>query len=260
MCSLSLFAHGSQRILTMNRDEAKARPELGSLNHIEGPSTHIAYPVDLQSGGSWIAANAHGVALALLNRYHEPALALASSRGGIIPALIQHGAFEHVLARAQAQTWARYSPFDLVLVAADQLALLQWNGYTASWRTAIESDTARAFFISSSAERTESVIAYRQQRFDEFVLAQLPLSEDAQRASLHILGGLHLQQQTETACSDILVDRPYTHTKSICQVVLGQSQTQMRYWNAQALLALDRAHPTLPEHTQSWPRETFQKT
>lgn len=255
MCSLSLFAHGPQWVLTMNRDESRARAERETLHRIEGPLTQFAYPVDLQSQGTWIAASAHGVILALLNRYHEPALHQAKSRGTIIPALIQHGAYEQVLSQAKALNLERYSPFDLVLVAQGHVTVLRWNGKMAVWWTPPDFAATRAFFISSSAERTDEVIAYRQQQFQAF-LPTFECAADTEAAhAMHILSALHLRQQSHSARSDVLVARPSTHTKSICQVLLAPEHTQLRYWNEHALSALDRDKPTLPEpmHMQAWP-------
>jgi Transport and Golgi organisation 2 len=254
MCSVSLFAIAAQWVLTMNRDEARIRAERETLHLVENAITNYAYPVDLQSQGTWIAANAQGVTLALLNRYHEPALTQANSRGEIIPALIQHGPFEQVLAQAKAQNWKRYSPFDLVLVAPGQLVVVQWNGKIAHWYKPLDFAETRAFFITSSAERTTEVIAYRQQQFAAFLATFAQTAEP----SLHILRALHLQQHAHSARSDILVARPSSHTKSICQVLLGPEQTQLRYWNAHALCALDRDNPALPEQRQiqTWQTES----
>ena len=251
MCSLSLFAFAPQWLLTMNRDESRARAERETLHRIEGPLTQVAYPVDMQSQGTWIAANANGVILALLNRHHEPALHQAKSRGEIIPALIQHGAYEQVLCQAKSLKLERYSPFDLVLVAQGQLTVLRWNGKMAHWWTPPDFAATRAFFISSSAERTDDVIAYRQQQFQAF----LPTFPQAAEPSMHILSALHLRQQAHSARSDVFMRRPSTHTKSICQVLLAPEQTQLRYWNERALSVLDRAKPSLPEpmHMQIWP-------
>src|SRR5882762_7009065 len=90
MCTLTLVTQDDGYLLAMNRDEKIARgagtnPEVHEFN-----GTRALYPGD-GTGGTWIAANEHGIALALLN-WNDPAPSLAAtsqpqSRGHLIPSL-----------------------------------------------------------------------------------------------------------------------------------------------------------------------------
>jgi Transport and Golgi organisation 2 len=81
--------------LVCNRDEQRDRADAQSprWRELSGGMNRAIWPADGEAGGTWIAADQHGLTLCLLNRNPTPAPTLPSaglvSRGRIIPQLLQ---------------------------------------------------------------------------------------------------------------------------------------------------------------------------
>src|SRR5205085_949351 len=92
MCTLTVvpLPDGTVR-LAFNRDERRTRPAgLPPVRRLFGPRQAVL-PTDPASGGTWLAVNDAGLALAILNATPERPPATAGgnrSRGAIIPALL----------------------------------------------------------------------------------------------------------------------------------------------------------------------------
>ena len=97
MCTLTLVPRSDGYVLAMNRDEKITRDPGSIPEGHEFGGTRVLCPGD-GAGGTWIATNEHGIAMALLN-WNVP---LASpdvarqwlSRGQLIPALA-HARLRH---------------------------------------------------------------------------------------------------------------------------------------------------------------------
>ena len=121
MCTLTLvpLPDGSIR-LAFNRDERRTRPAaLPPLRRRFG-SHDAVLPID-PPGGTWLAVNDAGLALALLNvnpsgNDAEPRRA-ARSRGEIIPDLLSSDSLDEVIERGQAVAATDFAPFCLVAVS-----------------------------------------------------------------------------------------------------------------------------------------------
>jgi hypothetical protein len=89
MCTASWLTAGDRFHLFFNRDERRSRAAglPPQLQHAAGVD-YLA-PIDPESGGTWFAATARGLLLALLNRSVDgPAIPGRTSRGSLIPALV----------------------------------------------------------------------------------------------------------------------------------------------------------------------------
>ena len=128
MCTLTVIPREDGFLLGMNRDEQLTRgiatpPELSSLT-----ITTAVYPRDCE-GGTWIAANDHGIALALLNwnDVPQPRGGKTRSRGEVIPSLINFSSFEHLRCGIGQLDLQGIWPFRLVGVFPDEKIVHEWR-------------------------------------------------------------------------------------------------------------------------------------
>ena len=219
MCTLSLFQNNSELIITMNRDESRLRHEAGIKEHAFN-GIHTLFPVDGLAGGTWFGINDTGVVMALLNRYQDPQKQGAPTRGQIIPMALVEGNYKQVIQHLNNIDFRDFNPFDLFLFSLENNHHFSWNGQVMT----TNKHTENALQFSSSGLNTDVVLATRQARFKQ----QIPLHKTWQAAT--ILTQLHLHQDPQDTSQSVLMDRPHTHTKSICQVRLNSRQSQFTYY------------------------------
>jgi len=210
----------------MNRDERRERPdEIPPSVHRTGAGAAWLAPTDGARGGTWIGANAHGLALCLLNGYapgESAAAPNAPSRGTLIPLLMDcadaRSAGERLRELMRGSTWQSFC-----LIAADLTSTI-----ACQWRDQVLS--AKPFhqqgdwsMISSSSWEMDRVLAYREGRFQEWA-AKNPGAPVG-------LSDLHLGQTRATAGADILMDREFSATRSITQVIVERGRIAL-HWHA----------------------------
>jgi hypothetical protein len=128
MCTVSVVTRKDGYVLAMNRDERTARGE-----HARPPEaltlggTPVVMPRE-SSGGTWIAANAGGVALALLN-WHTPGVVSVAerSRGLVIPRLIVRTSQAAVQRAIEGMDLEGIRPFRLVGVFPRGQEICEWR-------------------------------------------------------------------------------------------------------------------------------------
>ncbi len=130
MCTLTFVAHPDGYLLGMNRDERANRgiAELPSETTIR--ETKAIYPRDVE-GGTWIGANEHGVAFALLNWHGETApgvpLRKIRTRGLVIPRLLQFASLPEAEAALRAFDVDGILPFRLIGVFPAEAKIREWT-------------------------------------------------------------------------------------------------------------------------------------
>ena len=130
MCTLSVITRSDGYLLAMNRDERIARGagEPPQVHH-RGATTAV-YPGD-GAGGTWIAANEHGITLALLNRSDVVPLPCdrnqPRSRGEIIPALASAPSLTGLQAAFGTLNLHGIRPFRFVGVFPPEQAIAEWG-------------------------------------------------------------------------------------------------------------------------------------
>lgn len=229
MCTLTVFKHSHGFLVTMNRDERRGRQEPGRLQEVSMADANLVYPVDGESGGTWIGINNHGVLLCLLNHYSEssgdPEASPAGgrqSRGVIIPAALRIGVEEEVEQHLQHLQPESFQPFDLFLVSARRHLHFVWDGSCFSQSTMHVSPW---FMFTSSAFRSDGVLSYRQNLFREWLR-----SEASKENPEQVLETFHLAQNSRHKESSVLMARKHSHTKSVVQVGYEQHAAGMRYY------------------------------
>lgn len=221
MCTLSIIPVDNGLIITGNRDEQRTRTEPGILHQTD----NFCYPTDGLAGGTWIGLNRQGVAIALLNRYQNPLKSNMTTRGEIIPALLEAGNFEQVSKRCRQLALDNYNPFDLIIASQTGLLQLQYDGQKGLF---IEHEPFKPFFITSSAVKMHYTLQQRQNIFDSFMAEKPNTPSD-------ILTKLHMQKISGDDSTSILMSREKTHTKSICQLVITHQQSIFEYYTEDAL-------------------------
>ena len=120
MCTVSIVPRDDGFRLVSNRDERRSRPPAVPPRWRTVGGVTVAYPLDPQGGGTWLAASAHGLVVALINR--GPSLPDRPRSRGEIPLMLigteSLAAAHRGLARVDP---AAYSGFLVIAVWRDQL-------------------------------------------------------------------------------------------------------------------------------------------
>lgn len=150
MCTVSWILDSDRYSLYCNRDELRTRPPaLPPQRHDEGGARFLA-PTDGQAGGTWIAVNAHGLSLCLLNDYASKPPNPEddfTSRGLLVKDLVRATDMVMLVKRWPEHDLRQYRPFKLLALAPSQHALLfGWNGDVPS----VKQDAVRPPLCSSS--------------------------------------------------------------------------------------------------------------
>lgn len=140
MCTVTVVriarAGEADRIrLACNRDESPRRAAaLPPRIHELGPLRAV-YPLDPQSGGTWIGVNQAGLLATLLNRNLPPGASPAAgraaarrSRGEIVPLLLAAGAIGQARRIAEALPATEFPPFRAVVLNSSELFELRSDG------------------------------------------------------------------------------------------------------------------------------------
>ncbi len=128
MCTVSFLPSRRGFVLAMNRDEQKSRveglpPRLGRAGE-----RRCLYPSE-PDGGSWIGINDRGLTFALINWHEKPqrTRAHATSRGVVIPHLLQADGIEAAGALLKQLPLARINPFRLIAISLSDAAIREWR-------------------------------------------------------------------------------------------------------------------------------------
>jgi uncharacterized protein with NRDE domain len=126
MCTLSIHTRVYARhplIIAANRDEHDHRPWREPGHHWpDAPG--VFGPLDVASGGSWLAVNPRGIVCALLNQGRQASLGTEMhSRGELVVAALRVTSIEQAGAWLSGLDVSRYLGFHLLLADAQQARL-----------------------------------------------------------------------------------------------------------------------------------------
>lgn len=163
MCTATWFLEENGYEFFFNRDERKSRlPAAAPSIHESDDGVRFIAPADGDHGGSWIAANDHGLAIGLLNRYEVPfdTTRTYRSRGLLVLDLAASRSTNDVAGNLTAVDAERYPPFRLIALepGADG-RVFAWDGAQI-----VEERSAQPV-ISSSYPRLERVTSDRKDEF-----------------------------------------------------------------------------------------------
>ena len=137
MCTVSVVPRADGFRLACNRDERRTRAAASAPRLHRTGVRHALWPVDPESGGTWIGVNDAGLAMVLLNRHplESPGCTPTHSRGVLIPRLLGAARLETAVARARAVLGPsgehpRFEPFTLVMIQRHDVATVDYCGGT----------------------------------------------------------------------------------------------------------------------------------
>lgn len=160
MCTLTVVTGNDAYVMAMNRDEKIARgaglpPEIHEFD-----GTRAVYPSD-GDGGTWLATNEFGIALALLNWNDLAPRGLAAkrrSRGRVIPTLIDSRSLSDLQEVFSVSNFTGMMPFRLVGAFPAQQQIWEWRWDSAHLDFHVHAWESRHWFSSSlSDERAENL-------------------------------------------------------------------------------------------------------
>jgi len=221
MCTLAWGGTSREWWLCFNRDERRLRARAEPPRRTEVDGVPVLAPRDPEGGGSWFSVNAHGVALALLNRYEAGAAKAFGqkqrrSRGLLLMDLAAHREVTQVREALKEADLNRYEPFHL-------LALQGAAG--GHFRTdsihGCRSGTAEAFLTTSSYKATE-VTRLREQFWSRFAAGRtIGLTEAAEALRSRNPG---------FPAAGLCMDREDARTVSQLQLQVGAGKARVAYY------------------------------
>ena len=177
MCTLTWLRREDGYDLFFNRDELATRgPALAPRRERIG-DTEVLAPTDSDAGGTWVAANSHGVSLGLLNgrSAYGPSPDF-DSRGGLLRSLAHLGSTEEVF-RALPPL-ASYRAFSLVVAEPGrELQLAEWDEGHLRTRTIADGERP----LTSSSLDSEGVRESRARALAEMVGSREPTVAELER-------------------------------------------------------------------------------
>lgn len=132
MCTVSWLPDAAGYTLCFNRDERSTRrPALPLARREAGGMPYLA-PADGDFGGTWLAVNAEGLTLGIVNRYRGPEYVPPSaprSRGLVPLDLVACATASEAIAGLERLDLARLPPFTLVAASpGGPVHLAAWDG------------------------------------------------------------------------------------------------------------------------------------
>lgn len=207
MCTVSWLPTPGGYVLCCNRDERFTRSAALPPAVRDRRGMPYLAPLDGDFGGSWLAVNAAGVTLSVLNRYSVEgyvAPVAPYSRGLLLLDLIPSAVASDMLTTLRETDLHRVQPFTLIIAAPDTPAhLARWDGR----QLALSSTAGPGLLATSSAVAEQAVSASRRTQFDG--LSPTTVSG---------LEALHRSHLPERGPLSICMHRPDAETQSYTRV------------------------------------------
>ncbi len=128
MCTLTFIPKPGGYLLGMNRDESLRRERALSPKVVEHGGIEAAYPREGATGGTWIAVNAAGISMALLNQNRGPnAGTRVRSRGLVILSLIHAGNMRQTVEQLEKSDFSGMMPFLLAAFFPAERLIAEWK-------------------------------------------------------------------------------------------------------------------------------------
>ncbi|HZV70976.1 MAG TPA: NRDE family protein [Saprospiraceae bacterium] len=166
MCTVTYIPFQGIRFLTSNRDESPSRQSQGLISTHQPDQHSIYFPLDKDSGGSWIALSETGRAVCLLNGGYEsfiPNPPYRMSRGQVVmDAVKAEDAFVYV----ETYDFTGIAPFTLLINEKDAFAELVWDGDEKHIRSL---PTDKPQIWSSTTLYPPDVRAWRKSLFEKWI-------------------------------------------------------------------------------------------
>ncbi len=239
MCTMTWLRRPNGYEVFFNRDEQRTRkpglpPAVGEQNGIR-----FLAPRDGDRGGTWLAVNEHGLAVALQNYYGEgdaPKPEEAVSRGHLVIGLMDCSSADEVMSRLRDLQRAHYRPFlVLALDRAAPPAGIVWTG--AELRPFAQRPPALP--ITTSSFDTAAVLRRRRALFERM------RREHGEPAAEWLLD-YHRSHVPDRGPYSVCMHREDAKTVSFSCVRVDGRQAAFRYAPASPCRAAKEAEAQLP--------------
>jgi hypothetical protein len=223
MCTVSLVPSGQEGFrLIGNRDERRSRPTAlrPAIHRLRG--CDAVFPTDPVGGGTWIGVNTGGLAVAILNRYDEPACdrpALPQSRGSIAISALECGRLEDVVRVARSLNLHHFAPFRLVAARRTQVAVVSSDGRAVDVERL---SLVTPLIFTSSSLGDARVLPVREALFQQVV---------GRRPERWLAGQSRFHNHCWSSCPElsVVMDRPDAATMSRSTIDVGATSVCFRY-------------------------------
>jgi hypothetical protein len=220
--------------MAMNRDEKIARGTVSPPEIHEFEGARAIYPND-GNGGTWIAVNEYGIALALLNwNGVAPSgkTAKTRSRGLVIPTLIDSRSLSDLHEVFSVSNFKGMLPFRLIGVFPSERKIGEWRWDSGQTRFALHQWEPRHWFSSSlSDNQAENLrgIACRN------------AWNQADAGSGPWLRRLHTSHNDASGPFSLCVHRPEVRTLSYSEIECTPTTLRIKHFPGSPCLALEDA-------------------
>ena len=221
MCTVTWCAAGDGYELFMNRDELYSRGPAHPPTIRDRRGVRYIAPTDSDAGGTWIAANEHGLTVCLLNFYprgHSAVERVYESRGGLVVALASLKDLADIDAHLSRIDLAVYRPFTVTAIDSTMNArLYRWyDGAGAGLRT-VERPVPP---ISSSSFEPERVLRTRMETYAALV---------GDEPTVERLYAYHTSHMPEPGPYSVCMHRDDGASRSITRVAVAAGEVRMTY-------------------------------
>ena len=220
MCTVSWLLNSSGYDVFFNRDEQKSRAIAFPPSHLILNGTPCLMPLDPEGGGSWIAANHHGISICLLNYYQgEIPSNKLTSRGRLLKFLSSFPCVNALIAQLNQLEMRRYAPFTLLVFNPnlnshqEHVLTFQWDGNVLFQRASVEP------MISSSVDYLD-VMVTRRQAYKSMMNGKV----DVENAILY-----HASHLPKADQRSVCMHRVDAHTVSFTHLKVTPRDIQMTY-------------------------------
>jgi hypothetical protein len=228
MCTVTWLRRVDGYELFFNRDELLTRAPAAPPRVFAADGTRWIAPEDGDFGGTWLAANEHGLAVGLLNRWELAGRGPAArsgdpaeprSRGWLVRDLAPARGLGALVERLEEQALERYRPFTLLAIAAAQPALVaEWDGE----RLALATDGDRRMPLVSSGYDLPGVTVRRRATYEALVAG-------AERLEPELLEAYHREHAGGPSATSVCMRRDDAATQSISRVVV--TRERVAFWH-----------------------------
>ena len=222
MCTVTVIPIAGGIRLACNRDESRERavalpPMLHSV-----ADRRAVFPVDPDSGGTWIGANDKGLVLTLLNANpaEQPTAAqIHESRGKLIPDLLAFETLEAICEEMRAYDAHAYPPFRLLVFSSHSYVEFNSEGTAISQSEPAAVNSALMF--TSSGLGDHLVEPPRRALFDEKFVDG--------KGDVETQNAFHHHQWPDRTHLSVLMSRPDACTVSHTTVEKNEHEAVMTY-------------------------------
>jgi len=237
MCTVTVVRIEDRVRLACNRDESRWRPPALPPEVRRLARCRAVMPIDPVSDGSWIGVNDAGLAATLLNVYPAPLPGAEtsggmSSRGSLVPTLLDCLTLEEALRAAATLDAARYPPFRMLILDAQRLIDFYSDGrHTREQLVPL----AKPLMFTSSGLGDAVVDGPRRSLFEQMFLN----TADAQRDPAAAQDAFHRHSWPDRRRISVCMERAEARTVSHSVVELTPTRVTLVYVPD----APDRAEP-----------------